>query len=86
FFVDTGQGSLQALGTRFSVRFSDSSVRVAVFEGAVEIRPARAVQAFVLPAGQRTVFTASVVEPAQAAAGEAELWQSGMFLARQMPL
>ena len=40
FIVRTAQGSVQALGTRFMVRDERGGIRVAVFEGAVAIRPA----------------------------------------------
>ncbi len=40
FIVRTAQGSVQALGTRFMVRDERDGIRVAVFEGAVAIRPA----------------------------------------------
>ena len=39
FRVRGRHGTVQALGTRFTVREDDEDARVAVFEGAVEIRP-----------------------------------------------
>ncbi len=38
FLVDTAQGRLRALGTRFNVRMEDGETRLAVYDGAVEIR------------------------------------------------
>jgi transmembrane sensor len=39
FVVETAQGRVRAIGTRFSVRQGDTETQVAVFEGAVEVRP-----------------------------------------------
>lgn len=90
FVVDTAEGRLQALGTRFSVRRADGpqgdETRVTVFEGAVEIRPAGGGAPVVLAAGMRTAFTAAAVEPPSAADPDAALWEQGMLLARAMPL
>ncbi|MFD4837510.1 FecR domain-containing protein [Achromobacter sp. NPDC058515] len=87
FIVQTGQGSIRALGTRFMVRDEGGSVRVAVFEGAVEIQPLSAgASAVVLPAGQQTVFNAREVEPQAAADASAASWEQGMLAARNWRL
>ena len=57
FRVRGRHGTVQALGTRFTVREDDEDARVAVFEGAVEIRPAGAPDAAIrLDAGQGSRF------------------------------
>ena len=58
FRVRGRHGTVQALGTRFTVREDDEDARVAVFEGAVEIRPAGAPDAAIrLDAGQGSRFS-----------------------------
>ena len=60
FRVRGRHGTVQALGTRFTVREDDEDARVAVFEGAVEIRPAGAPDAAIrLDAGQGSRFPAT---------------------------
>ncbi|HVI50639.1 MAG TPA: FecR domain-containing protein [Candidatus Sulfotelmatobacter sp.] len=86
FIVQTAQGALRPLGTRFTVRKDDDAVRAAVFEGAVEIRPAGSNRAFVLRAGERTAFTAEEFGPAMTVENGADLWERGMLLVRDMPL
>ena len=55
FLVEHQQGTVRALGTRYSVRQDEDTAQVAVYQGAVEIRPRRAPgSAFRLDAGQRT--------------------------------
>ncbi|WP_439515600.1 FecR domain-containing protein [Oceanibaculum nanhaiense] len=84
FILRTGQGSLSPLGTRFAVRQFEESTRLAVFEGAVEIRPAASGQAAILRAGEQTDFTTIAIQPP--APAEDALWERGMLLARDMPL
>jgi len=81
FIVRTAQGTVQALGTRFLVRDEGSRVRVAVFEGAVDIGPAGGGAHRVLQAMQQTVFDAGQVGAAtDADAGQAS-WEHGMLAA-----
>lgn len=86
FIVRTAQGSLRALGTRFTVRRLDDRTRVAVFEGAVEVRPAASTQAAVVRAGEQMAFTVGSLQAAQPADESAALWEQGMLLARDMRL
>lgn len=85
FVVQTPQGEVQALGTRFSVRVIDDRTEVIVFEHAVLARPAHAAP-LRIDAGQRGSFT-------QARAGEiapvddsAALWEQGMLVVRDQRL
>jgi transmembrane sensor len=65
------------------VRDESASIRVAVFDGAVEIRPQDAgAAAVVLPAGQQTVFNAHAVEPQAAVDAGAASWEQGMLAVR----
>jgi len=88
FFVQTSQGSLHALGTRFSVRaLGNAAVRVAVFEGAVSIQPTQAiVRPQVLRAHEQTRFTHDAISPATPADEASIAWTQGLIVAQDMPL
>lgn len=86
FIVRTAQGSVQALGTRFMVRDERDRIRVAVFDGAVAIRPAASDARRVLQAGQQTVFDAQRIEPESAADAAQASWEDGMLAARNWRL
>jgi transmembrane sensor len=86
FVVDTAQGRLRALGTRFTVRQSADSTFLAVFEGAVEVRAGRATR--VVHAGHQLTITgagAGIGRPA-AAERSRQLWSQGILLADNLPL
>ncbi len=88
FIVETAQGELQPLGTRFAVRQQADASRVDVFEGAVSIRPhdGQAGQARTLRAGEQARFTRSAIgEFAQANDGDTA-WIDGMLVASGMRL
>ena len=88
FFVQTAQGSVQALGTRFGVRRLDGaegSTRVAVFEHAVQVRTDGGATR-TLRAGEQADFTTTTVQPAVPLEASAALWEQGMLLARGMRL
>lgn len=86
FVVQTGQGSIRALGTRFSVRQQGEQTRVAVQEHAVEITLAEDGQAQVLQAGQQTSFSrASIGRPLPVPEGDGS-WARGQIVANDMPL
>ena len=59
FFVDSPQGVLRALGTRFMVRIEDTDAKLAVYDGAVEIITAEGRAQQIVPAGQQTRFAPS---------------------------
>lgn len=85
FRVHSRQGSVEALGTRFSVRQEAEASRVAVFEGAVAVRPARAPEAMVrVGAGQGTVFFADRAQAPDAVADSAAAWTRGVLVAEDM--
>jgi transmembrane sensor len=86
FLVDTPQGVVQALGTRFSVRrLDEDSSHVAVFEKRVEIRPLGGASQ-VLHAGEQASFQISSISPARPVDNNATLWEQGMLLANEMRL
>ncbi len=84
--VDTPQGRLRALGTHFSVRRLEDSTVVAVFEGAVEIRPASGAAPMVLPAGRQARFWDDRIEAAQPAELFRQAWARGVLVADDMRL
>ncbi|HEY6773266.1 MAG TPA: FecR family protein [Oxalicibacterium sp.] len=88
FYVQTAQGCLQALGTRFSVHQRKSNVQVGVFEGAVRVRPAHARDKdYVVQAGQQTRFSSDGAETSLAEVDEQSIaWSGGMLVAREMRL
>ncbi|MFT3805203.1 MAG: FecR family protein [Burkholderiaceae bacterium] len=86
FVVDTGQGRLRALGTRFTVRQEDGRTLLAVYRGAVEIRTAGTGATAVIPAGQQTRFTAERIPSPTPADPAREAWSRGDLVVVDMPL
>jgi transmembrane sensor len=85
--VDVPQGRLTALGTRFAVRHEEGgAVRLAVFEGAVEARPAGRGEPRTLTAGEQARVFADRVEPPVAVTGDGDDWTRGMLVADGMRL
>ncbi len=87
FVVETAQGELQPLGTRFVVRQQTDLSRLDVFEGAVEIRPRDgAGLKRVLHAGQRAQFTREDISDPVVLQGDDGAWVEGMIVASGMCL
>ncbi|MCY1201973.1 Protein FecR [compost metagenome] len=85
FLVQSRDGTVQALGTRFTVRQNDEASRVAVFEGAVELRPRLAPDAAVrINAGQEAAFSADRVFATEPADPNGEAWTRGVLVADGM--
>ena len=86
FLVQTREGTVQALGTRLSVRRLDAhTTRVAVFEHAVRIETAQGASRL-LRAGDGADFSAAEIGASAAVQASAALWERGMLLARNMRL
>ena len=85
--VQTEQGLMQALGTRFSVRRLDEQAvtRLSVFEGAVRIHAGDAAGA-TLAAGQQASFSSHSVGAVQPADEFASSWTRGQLVADGLPL
>lgn len=84
-------GSVRAIGTRFSVReeggFFSPRAQVCVMQGAVEIVPSRAPQAArIVASGWQTSFDANGVAGVAAAPASSEAWLQGVLVAERMPL
>ncbi|OWT58441.1 iron dicitrate transport regulator FecR [Candidimonas nitroreducens] len=86
FVVDTPQGRLRALGTRFNVRLESEQTAVAVYEGAVEVRTMASDGRLVLQAGQQARFDRHTVRAAGPADAAGASWIHGMLIAQDMPL
>lgn len=88
FRVETAEGRLEALGTRFSVRQRSGFTALAVFDGAVRVEPDRAGEGGirVLNAGERTILTRQGVDAPQPVDEMVSAWAFGMFMADRTPL
>lgn len=90
FLVQTPQGSAWALGTRFTVRIDDTmrpaTTRVAVTQGAVELRPALGAPPVHIGAGQQAHMDGSGAGMAGALDPLADGWTEGVLYAEKMPL
>ena len=88
FLVATDHGSMQALGTRFTVREQPQRTHLAVLEGAVKVVLAdnRQAQPRVVDAGQRTDFSAQAFGPVAATDPDVSAWTQGMLMADKMRL
>ncbi|NQE49666.1 FecR domain-containing protein [Herbaspirillum rubrisubalbicans] len=90
FLVATQQGSLRALGTRFTVRQEEAHTEVAVFEGAVEVAPAGAASRNtskpVLPSRMQARFDRTGMGAPQPCEETQAAWSKGLLIADRMPL
>jgi transmembrane sensor len=84
--VQTAQGRIRALGTRFSVRQDGGHTRVAVQESAVQIHPASGDRVQVLLAGQRAGFSQSHIDPLRPLNDADLAWTRGQIIADDLPL
>ena len=82
FIVHTADGSLRALGTRFTVRREETQTLLTVQEHAVEVRPASLAQLMIrVQAGEQLRFGPVGVGVAQPATPEADAWTRGLLVA-----
>lgn len=87
FIVETAQGRVRPIGTRFTVQQEEGESRVAVLEGAVDISPRDATVSPVrLQAGQQTSFNTQQVAESVALAPTAASWTQGLLVAERMRL
>ncbi|KAF1022401.1 MAG: Protein FecR [Paracidovorax wautersii] len=81
FVVETQEGRVRALGTRFTVRQEADASRVAVLEGAVEITPSGGGAPLRLQAHQAATFQAGSAGPAEPAHEHDSAWSHGLLVA-----
>lgn len=86
FVVETVQGSVQALGTRFTVREDATITYVAVHEGAVSVLPARSQQTQRVEAGQSASFFDDRVNALSPVDAKSVSWTRGLLVVEQMRL
>jgi transmembrane sensor len=87
FVVETRDGQMRALGTRFAVRQTDNDTRIAVEEGAVEVTPAGKPEAArVLSAGYGVSFTPEQIGKLESTSDRETAWTRGLIVADDMPL
>ncbi|MDR0189296.1 FecR domain-containing protein [Pseudomonas yamanorum] len=86
FLVETQQGRLRALGTRFSVVQDGDSTLLNVFEGRVEVRTAASHQVQIIEAGKQVAFTRDGLNLNSPASATREAWSRGVLLADNLPL
>lgn len=86
FVVNTPQGHLRPLGTRFSVREQDGRTLLNVYEGSVQASCADSDQTRIVPAGQGVAFDRQSVSAMQRAQPGREAWAKGVLMAGDMRL
>lgn len=85
--VHTPEGSVRALGTRFSVYSHDGRSEVRVFEHAVEVRPANAPDAVQrIEAATQSTFDSQRSAAITPLADASDAWTHGMLMAVDWPL
>ncbi len=87
FLVQSRQGTVRALGTRFTVRQAASVSHVAVYEGLVELRPSDNKGALLrLGVGQQADFSTHEAFPAVPLRDDNPAWLEGLLFVRDLPL
>lgn len=84
--VQTDQGNVRPVGTRFSVRLEAEGSLVSVFAGAVDIQPNRGTTEVRLNAGQNVRFDSHHVLTATALTPGSGDWAQGVLRVERMPL
>lgn len=87
FVVETGEGQIRALGTRFTVRQGDDQTEVAVLQSAVEVQPfAAPANRRIVHAGERATFTRNDIGGASPLLEQDSAWARGQIIADAMRL
>jgi len=86
FVVDTPQGRMRALGTRFTVRREPDRTLLAIYEGSVEIRTAGNDSTDIIPAGRQVRFSRDKVMETAPADPAREAWSRGELIAWDLSL
>lgn len=86
FVVQTAQGSVRALGTRFMVRQDDGRTLVSVLEHSVRLAPQQADARTDLAEGRSAWLRADSVEPVPAARLDPSAWSAGVLEVHDQPL
>lgn len=86
FIVETEQGRLQALGTRFLVRESNHSTRLIVLKSAVAAQPTQGSDRRIINAGQQVLITEQGLSQTDTAPMAADAWVHGMLVVENQRL
>ncbi len=86
FIVETTDGRMQALGTRFVVRKHENDTTLSVLEGAVRVTPASVPTPVVVNAGEQLRFDGHGTSPAVASALQPDAWTQSVLYAQNMRL
>ena len=86
FIVDTPQGRMRALGTRFTVRREPGHTFLAVYAGSVEIRTVADAASRVIPAGRQARFSHDAILADAPADPAREAWSRGELIAWDLSL
>ncbi|MBS1210486.1 MAG: iron dicitrate transport regulator FecR [Proteobacteria bacterium] len=85
FRVHDRHGSVEALGTRFSVRQDESASQVAVFEGMVALRSSHKPDVAIhIRAGEGCRYSTERIAPVTQVQESAVAWRNGVLLAENM--
>jgi transmembrane sensor len=86
FIVETPQGRVEALGTRFTVRIDGDSTRVNVLEKVVRVTSTHGARPVEIRQGQQLHFTDRRIGDPQPLAATAASWINGSLMVVDMPL
>lgn len=86
FVVDTEQGRLRALGTRFNVRQAVGETQLAVYEGSVEATLHDGRHSVIVPAGRQLDLAGDHIGAPQPADMARQAWTRGLLLAHDIAL
>ena len=80
FIVETREGSMRALGTRFLVRLEDQGTRLSVLKSAVAAHPQATDEEQILREGQQVLMRREGLGPTLALKPGADAWTRGMLV------
>ncbi|HSC82936.1 MAG TPA: FecR family protein [Pseudomonas sp.] len=86
FVVDTAQGHLRALGTRFLVRHEGDATRLIVLQSAVAAQPQEGTQERIINAGEQVLMQRQQLAASQPAPPAADAWSRGMLVVENQRL
>ena len=86
FIVETREGSMRALGTRFLVKREVAGTRLSVLQSAVAAHPQAYRQEQIFSAGQQVLIQRDRLGPQQALTADADAWTRGMLVVENVRL
>ena len=86
FIVETEQGRLRALGTRFLVRREGAATELIVLQSAVAARPLAGSQERIIHSGEQVRMDSQHLSASHPAPIGADAWSRGMLVADNLPL